>query len=176
MAARLKIATQALAVALVGALLALLIWKVSHGSGRKAKLHAPAPNFTLSRLDRPGKLTLATFRGRAVVLNFWASWCDPCKAEAPELEKAWQKWRGRGVSVIGVDAQDFKGDARKFMRRHGITYPVVHDGSGATIGPYGLTGFPETFFVDKRGRIVKHVDGQVSAATLARGIGEALRS
>lgn len=173
---RLKIAGQVLAVALVAALLALLIWKVSQGSGKRAALHKPAPGFTFSRLDRPGRLSLASLRGRVVVLNFWASWCDPCKREAPALERAWRQWRGRGVTVLGIDAQDLSGDARRFMSKHRITYPVVQDGSGKTYGPYGLTGLPETFFVDRRGRIVKHVLGPVKRESLSSGIQEALRS
>src|SRR5581483_11409942 len=130
MPARLKHGLQAVTVAAVLGLLALLIWKVVHqdngvklGGGRTP----PAPQFTLSRLNGPGKLALAAYRGKVVVLNFWASWCVPCKSEAPRLEAAWQKYRSKGVVVLGVDAQDFSGDARKFVRHYGVTYPVVHD-------------------------------------------------
>ena len=124
---------QAVTVAVVAGLLGLLIWKVAHqdkgvklGGGRTP----PAPGFALARLDGPGKLELASLRGRVVVLNFWASWCAPCKSEAPRLEAAWQRYRRQGVIVLGVDGQDFSGDAKRFMRKHGITYPNVHDGPG----------------------------------------------
>jgi cytochrome c biogenesis protein CcmG/thiol:disulfide interchange protein DsbE len=173
MAARVKLGAQALAVAAVLALLALLIWRVAHGNGRTAT----PKNFTLSRLDRPGRLELASLRGKVVVLNFWASWCIPCKQEAQTLEAAWQRYRLRGVVVLGVDVNDFSGDARNFMRRYGITYPVVHDGSGSTVGPYGILAFPETRFVDRNGKFVgKHIYGAVTARSLATNIRAALRS
>jgi cytochrome c biogenesis protein CcmG, thiol:disulfide interchange protein DsbE len=181
MSARLKLGAQALAVALVAGLLALLIWKVTHGNGggvaRKVdRGHVvTAPNFVLSRLDRPGRLQLASFRGKAVVLNFWASWCYPCKKEAPALERAWRGGDGR-VVVLGVDVNDLSGDARKFMREHGVTYPIVHDNKNATSPKYGLTGLPETFFLDPRGRVVAHVAGQVTASQLRSGIDEALKA
>jgi cytochrome c biogenesis protein CcmG, thiol:disulfide interchange protein DsbE len=181
MAARLKFGAQALAVMLVLGLLALLLWKVTHqnGGGVATKLrhgkHVPAPDFNLSRLDRPGTLQLSSLRGKAVVLNFWASWCHPCKAEAPALEDAAKRWGGR-VVVLGVDLNDFKGDARTFMRRHGITYPIVHDNGNVTSPKYGLTGLPESFFVDRRGHVVAHVPGQVSKDDLRRGVEEALRA
>src|ERR671936_2865637 len=108
MTARLKLGAQALAIGLVLALLALLIWKlVNHNGGGvaskvdKGKI-VPAPDFTLNRLDRPGRLQLASLRGKAVVLNFWASWCFPCKQEAPALERAWREHDGR-IVVLGVD-------------------------------------------------------------------------
>jgi cytochrome c biogenesis protein CcmG/thiol:disulfide interchange protein DsbE len=160
MAGRAKLVAQGIAVAGVVALLGLLVWKVAfESSGGAAEQLArgetpPAPAFTLERLDSDGTLSLASLRGKAVVLNFWASWCIPCKDEAPLLEEAWQEHRDRGLVVLGVDAQDFKGDARKFMSRYGLTYPVVHDGKGSTLGRYGITGFPETFFVDRRGNLV----------------------
>ena len=159
MTARLKLGAQALSVALVLGLLALLVWKVTHQntSSVASKVDhghvASAPDFTLGRLDRPGDLQLASLRGKPVVLNFWASWCYPCKQEAPTLERAWKQHDGR-VVVLGVDVNDFSGDARKFMRKHGLTYPVVHDNRNATSPKYGLTGLPETFFVDPRGRVV----------------------
>jgi cytochrome c biogenesis protein CcmG/thiol:disulfide interchange protein DsbE len=181
MTARLKLSAQALAVALVLGLLALLIWKVSHqnGGGVASKIahgkKATAPDFTLSRLDRPGKLQLSSLRGKAVVLNFWASWCYPCKKEAPALEAAAKKWQGRAI-VVGVDINDFSSDARRFMRRHGITYPVAHDNHNVTAPKYGYLALPETFFVDLRGRVVGHVPGQVSAEDLRQGIENALRA
>jgi cytochrome c biogenesis protein CcmG/thiol:disulfide interchange protein DsbE len=160
MAGRAKVVAQGIAVAGVVTLLGLLVWKVAfEDTGGAAEQLArgetpPAPAFTLERLDTDGTLSLASLKGKAVVLNFWASWCIPCKDEAPLLEEAWREHRDRGLVVLGVDAQDFKGDARKFMARYGLTYPVVYDGKGSTLGRYGITGFPETFFVDRQGNLV----------------------
>jgi cytochrome c biogenesis protein CcmG/thiol:disulfide interchange protein DsbE len=181
MTARFKLGAQALAVGLVLALLALLIWKLvkDNGSGVAQKVDkgkiVAAPNFTLSRLDEPGRLQLASLRGKAVVLNFWASWCRPCNIEAPALQRAWRRHDGR-VVVLGVDVNDFSGSARKFMRKHRVTYPVVHDNQDVTSPKYGLTGLPETFFVNRRGLVVAHVTGQVSASELRDGIEKALRA
>jgi cytochrome c biogenesis protein CcmG, thiol:disulfide interchange protein DsbE len=175
MATRLKLGAQVLAVALVAGLFALLIWKVAQGSQKEAAAGKAAPDFTLGRLDRTGELRLSSLRGKAVVLNFWASWCDPCKKEAPALQAAAKRW-GKQVVVLGVDVNDFRGDARGFMRKYGLTYPVVHDNENVTSPKYGLTGLPETFFLDRRGRVVRHVPGEVRAAELTSGVEEALRA
>jgi cytochrome c biogenesis protein CcmG/thiol:disulfide interchange protein DsbE len=170
----LKLTAQALALGLVAALLALLGWRLTHSGHRLTK--GPAPGFSLPRLDGDGSVQLASFRGKAVVLNFWASWCVPCKQEAPDLQAAWQRWRSRGVVFVGVDSQDFYGDARKFGKQFELTYPLVHDGSGQVKGAYGVTGFPETFFVDRRGRIVGNHVGPVSTESLDAQIRAALSS
>jgi len=171
-----------LTVAVVAGLLGLLIWKVVHQTkGAAAELAQgktpPAPHFDLGRLDVHGKLSLASLRGKVVVLNFWASWCSPCKSEAPRLEAAWRRWRAQGVVVVGVDAQDFSGDARRFMRRYKLTYPNVHDGPGTVLPKYGVTGFPETYFVARSGKLVgERVQGEISRKRLAAGIQRALES
>ena len=174
-AARLKLGAQALAVGLVALLLALLVWKLAKGSGKEAAIGKSAPNFTLKRIDEPGTLQLASLRGKVVVLNFWASWCYPCKQEAPTLSAAAKHWPGR-VVVLGVDVNDFAGDARKFIRHHNLTYPVVHDNKNVTEPKYGVALLPETFFVDRNGRVVGHVAGQVTESDLRTGIEKALKA
>ncbi len=173
MAARAKLTGQLLAVALVAALLGLLIWKVAHGSGKTAQ----PKNFTLARLDRPGKLELASLRGKVVVLNFWASWCVPCKQEAPAIERIWKEYRSKGVVVVGVDTADASDDARAFMRRYKLTYPIVRSIGYSLWAPYGLTGVPETRVVDRSGRYARtQFQGATTARELRRSIEEALRA
>lgn len=141
-----------------------------------------APNATLPVLleaDGIGpvgeEVSLDSLRGKIVVLNFWASWCEPCKEEAPMLEAAWKRHRERGLVVLGVNAQDFEDDARDFVDRYGLTYPVVHDGPGSSLGRYGLTGFPETWWVDRAGRLVAYVQGEFTQEQLDANIEKALR-
>jgi len=159
MQGRLKLAGQVVAVALVAALFALLVWKVARqDEGAADKLGRgqtpPAPSFRLERLDQPGKLSLGGFRGRPVVINFWASWCDPCEDEAPVLEQVWERYRSRGLVVVGIDANDLKGAARSFARKNRMSYPIGHDGPGRTLTDYGVAAFPETFFVARNGKLV----------------------
>jgi cytochrome c biogenesis protein CcmG, thiol:disulfide interchange protein DsbE len=184
MARRGKIVLQAAAVLVVGLLVALLTWQVvrtDQGRNLGAKVNKGerpvAPAFTLDRLDGRGKLSLASLRGKAVVLNFWASWCVPCKEESPRLQSFWEANRGKGVVVVGIDAQDFDFDANRFVNRYKLTYPILRDKHGSTLGHYGISGFPETWFVDRRGRLVgKHVEGPVSDDDLERYVRLALQS
>ena len=173
---------QALAVAVVLGLLGLLVWDLAHSSGGKiaravdAGKTIKAPAFSRPRIDKAGTLTLASLRGKVVVMNFWASWCIPCKGESPILQAGSKRWASKGVVFVGVNEQDLRGPARAFMKRYGITYPVITD-NGPLIGHYGVTGFPETFFVDRRGRVVPpHVTGVVTRASLDQAIRRALRT
>lgn len=118
----------------------------------------PAAPFTLTTFDGP-PLSLDALRGRVVVLNFWASWCYPaCYEEAPALERNWRAYRDRGVTVVGIDIQDTPDKAQKFIADFGLTFPNAPDRSGKVSIDYGVYGVPETFFIDRRGRIrAKHV-------------------
>jgi cytochrome c biogenesis protein CcmG, thiol:disulfide interchange protein DsbE len=178
---------QALALIGVAALLGLLVWKVAFGreGGAADELaqgkQVEAPAFTLDRLDADGKLAIAALKGKAVVVNFWASWCIPCRDEAPVLQQTYERYRDRGLVVLGVDVNDFRQDARRFMERYGVTYPVVYDGKGSTVGKWGVTGFPETFFVGRSGRLVGErisgpVDIERNREAYERGVALALGS
>ena len=155
MPARLKLGAQALAVAGVAALLTVLVWRLTHRTP-PPKVGARAPAFDLARLDGKGKVSLASLRGKTVVLNFWASWCDPCKREAPALEKLWQDYRGKGVVVLGVDTgPDAKSDGRRFAAAHRLTYPIVFDPNAlVAANSYDVAGLPVTYVLDRQGRVV----------------------
>ncbi|MFL5960573.1 MAG: TlpA family protein disulfide reductase [Gaiellaceae bacterium] len=151
----LKLGAQALAVAGVGFLATLLVWKLTHQTP-PPKVGAPAPAFSLRRLSGEGDLSLASFRGKTVVLNFFASWCGPCKREAPVLEHLWRDDRASRLVVLGVDTgPDAASDGRRFVKAHGITYPVVFDpDAGVASNRYALPGLPVTYVVNPQGRIV----------------------
>jgi cytochrome c biogenesis protein CcmG/thiol:disulfide interchange protein DsbE len=150
---RLKLAAQAVAAAGVGLLAALLIWSLTHQTP-PPKVGGRAPAFSLRRLSGGGDLSLASFRGKTVVLNFFASWCDPCKREAPALEKVWRQYRGRGVVVLGIDTNDAASDGRHFLAAHEITYPVVGGAGFGLASRYGVPDLPATFVLNSTGRIV----------------------
>jgi cytochrome c biogenesis protein CcmG, thiol:disulfide interchange protein DsbE len=178
---RLRLGAQVAAVGVVAALLGLLLWKVVKGddnavTGSLAKGElVTAPAWDLALLGGEENLTLESLRGKAVVLNFWASWCGPCKDETPLLQKSWLRWESKDVVFVGMNVKDFRGDARSFVRRFGVTYPNVYDGKGSTVGRYGVTGFPETYFIDARGRVVYRIAGPVAdAEELDDGIRRAL--
>ena len=172
-----------LAVAVVLALLGLLVWDVAHTSGSKVAKQVDqgkvvqAPKLVLPYHDRDGTFDLASYRGKVVVVNFWASWCLGCKKEAGVLDAAARRWRSRGVVFVGVDVQDFRRAASRFLDRHDVGYTILRDGPGSTLGKWGVTGLPETFFVDRRGRVVPpHVLAAATREQIDEGIRRALRS
>lgn len=183
-------ALKAVAVAAVVGILALLIWATlaaSRGQNFVGKIAAgkrpPAPAFDLSVLwpDTKtwprslvpaiggDKLSLGQLRGHPVVLNFWASWCIPCREEAPILRAGALRHRGQ-VVFVGIDVQDLTGDGRAFAHKYGIDYVSLRDNGNSAYNAYGLTGVPETYYIDSRGRAVAHAIGVVSTATLEQGI------
>ena len=176
-------AVRAVAVASVLALLGLLVWDLVHQNGPgvaatvdKGKA-VPAPELDLPRLNGEGNLTLASLRGKVVVVNFWQSSCYPCKLEARDVVAASRAWAGKEVVFLGVDAQDLKSSAHAYMKKYEITYPNVRDALGKTWPKWGVTGVPETFFIDRRGRVVPpHITGQASREQIDAGIRRALQS
>jgi cytochrome c biogenesis protein CcmG, thiol:disulfide interchange protein DsbE len=170
-------------VACVLGLLGLLVWDVTHGNGPgvaqkvdKGRKVA-APHLDLPRLDTSGRLSLASLRGKVVVVNFWESYCVPCKEEARRIADAARSFQDEGVVFVGVNAFDTKRAARAYLARYGVEYPNIRDGVGTTFGRWGVTGVPETFFIDRRGRVVPpHITGPASRADLEAGIRLAQKS
>jgi cytochrome c biogenesis protein CcmG/thiol:disulfide interchange protein DsbE len=142
----------------------------------------PAPDFTLAVLSAKAgpaslsKIHLASLEGKPIILNFWASWCDPCKHEAPLLEANWLVLQSRGMLLLGVDFQDTQSNALNFLHTYEITYPNVADSTGSTAIAYGLTGVPETFFLNHQGIIVSKVIGEITEQTLQSNLRLLMRS
>ena len=175
-----------MAVAVVVGLLGLLVWSLVRSSegGRFVKSteqgkKPPPPAFTLPVLWdhsetwpaslrprlRDGELSLSELRGHVAVINFWASWCYPCKQEARAFTAAAKRFQGR-IAFVGIDVQDLKSAARGFLRHYKVNYVSLRDGTDKTYTAYGLTGVPETYLIDRRGRTIEHAVGRLSAKDL----------
>ena len=167
------------AVLAAAALVGLLVYGVAQKSTNRtldqavAKGSAPAaPDRALPVLDGEGQRTLASFRGKPVVLNFWASWCTPCRQEAPLLEKAQKRLAAHGGTVVGITFRDTTPDARAFVRRYGLTYPSLRDVDGKLAEDYGTRALPETFVIDRSGRVRAISRGVVSQRFLDSALTE----
>jgi cytochrome c biogenesis protein CcmG/thiol:disulfide interchange protein DsbE len=130
----------------------------------------PAPASAMPRLEGGGEGSLAEYRGRWVLVNFWASWCVPCKQEAPALERFQHQHGGPDFTVLGIDSRDLSGDGRDFVKRYGLSYPQLRDGNGEAAHEFGTTGVPENFLVDPRGKIRLLVRGPVTPDYLREAV------
>ena len=130
----------------------------------------PAPSFDLERLEGGGRLRLDDYRGKVVILNFWASWCIPCKQENPALVTVWERYRTSDVVLIGVLYQDSVVAGRDYTARMGNAWPTGVDEDGRTALAYGVFGIPETFFIAPDGRIAGRHIGPIDVDTLTTGI------
>ncbi|HET9676305.1 MAG TPA: TlpA disulfide reductase family protein [Solirubrobacterales bacterium] len=155
-----------IAVLAVVAVVGLLVFGlVSKGSSRLAP-GDPAPKGSLPRLEGGGDGSLAEYKGQWVLVNIWASWCGPCRQEAPTLEKFQRQHGGPGFTVLGIDSRDLSGDGREFVKRYGLSYPQLRDGDGGAAHDFGTTGVPENFLVDPKGKVRLLVRGPVDEAYL----------
>ena len=151
---------------LAGAAAALLLT----GGVVAGVMNTPAPDFTL-KSHSGQNLKLSEHRGEVVLINFWASWCQPCRAEAPLLESFQQQNAGRPFTVLGIDLDDSTEDAQAFVSRYGLSYPQLRDGDGRDRrDAYGMTGFPESFLVNPQGKLALIRRGPVDAAYLDRSV------
>ena len=176
----LRLGAQGLSVVLVVGLLALLVWKVSHQVGNSTVAgdlrdgkQPHTPSFTLPRLDG-GALASSELEGKAQVVNFWASWCIPCEEEAAVLDQGSRAYKDRAVFIV-VNVQDTEPLARDFMRRFGVTYPNGRDATGAIAVEYGMSGVPETYFVDRDGHLSRTWQGALDEARLRSFLDELLK-
>jgi cytochrome c biogenesis protein CcmG/thiol:disulfide interchange protein DsbE len=161
----------------VAALIGLLVYGVrAAGPGHTiddaiARGQRPAaPAITLPRLEGGATAALADYRGTVVVLNYWASWCTPCRQESPLLERWHKRISARRGTVLGVDSLDVTADALAFIRGFRLTYPMLRDRDGDTQKRFGVTGYPETLILDRHGRISALQRGPVDDAFLRRTV------
>jgi thiol-disulfide isomerase/thioredoxin len=136
------------AVAFVGLLAFGLIAK----GGSEIEIGKPAPDAPVERLDGSGESSLADHRGEWVLLNFWASWCDPCRDEAPAIERFSREHEGE-IVVVGMDTEDLSGDALDFAEEYDLTYELLHDGDGERKDAFGIFALPESFLIDPEGNL-----------------------
>lgn len=158
-----------IAVAGVLVIVALLGFGLSSKGGNAIAVGQQAPDGSLQRLGSSGNARISDYRGHWTLVNFWASWCAPCRSEAPLLERFWREHAGQGTIVLGVNLDDNTDDATAFIHRYGLTYPQLRSPDGSKWRDrYGMTGFPESFLIDPQGHLAVIRRGPVDQAILAR--------
>ena len=166
----------------VAALLGLLAYGVASQESDRSIEEAvergerePAPDISLPPLGGGAERSLSDWRGQVVVLNYWASWCEPCREESPLLERWHQRISKRGGTVLGIDVLDVTSDAQDFVERYGMTYPQLRDKDGSTQEEFGVIAYPETFVLDRQGRIVATRRGPVDDEFMRANVNPLLR-
>jgi cytochrome c biogenesis protein CcmG/thiol:disulfide interchange protein DsbE len=180
-----RFAVPSIATVVILALVALLIYGVASKDSSSSALdtavqrgqHPTAPGATraLAALHGGGELRLADYRGKVVVLNFWASWCDPCTHEAPLLQRTQRRLGARGT-VLGATYNDVPGESISFEREHRVTYPSGRDVGLKLAQDYNTHALPETFVIDRAGKVVAISRGEVSERFLRNAVQKALAS
>jgi thiol-disulfide isomerase/thioredoxin len=166
-----------LAVVGVTAAVGLLAYGLLSKGGASIAVGDPAPDKQLSRLGTEGTGDIADYRGHWVLVNFWASWCAPCRSEAPALEGFQKEHAAQGFTVLGINLDDNSDDAMAFVRRYGLTYPQLRDGDGSDRrDAYGMTGFPESFLVDPAGKLALIRRGAVDEGYLTDQVAPLIQS
>ncbi|HET9198493.1 MAG TPA: TlpA disulfide reductase family protein [Solirubrobacterales bacterium] len=150
-----------IAVLGVLAVVGLLVFGLASKGSSRLQAGDAVPTASLPQLEGGGTESLADYRGKWVLVNFWASWCLPCRAEAPALEELQRRHGGPRFTVVGIDTQDLSDDGRAFAERYGLSYPQLHDGEGDAADGFGTTGVPENFLVDPTGKVRLAVPGPV---------------
>ena len=164
-----------LVIAGVVGLIALLAYGVASENTDTQVTGDLAPDISLPPLEGGEERSLSDFRGEVVVLNYWASWCDPCRRESPLLERWHQKISKRNATVLGVDVLDVTSDAQDFIAKYDLTYPHLRDKDGSTLDDLGITGYPETFVIDRAGRIAASQKGEVDDDFMRANVAPLLR-
>jgi cytochrome c biogenesis protein CcmG/thiol:disulfide interchange protein DsbE len=159
-----------LATLAVLAVIGLLGFGLLSKGEAKIAIGDPAPDRVLPVLGAPGQGSIAEYRGRWVLVNLWASWCVPCRQEAPDLDRFAQRYRERGVSVLGINVQDNSDDALAFLRDHDVAYRQLRSVGDERSAAFGSTGVPENFFVDPRGRLALIWRGPVDQRFLEENV------
>ncbi|HEX5984468.1 MAG TPA: TlpA disulfide reductase family protein [Solirubrobacterales bacterium] len=142
-----------IAVLAVLAFVGLLTYGLVSKGTSNLELGDPAPDGPMPRLEGGGTASLADYRGRWVLVNFWASWCPPCRDEAPALEQFQRQHAGPRFTILGIASRDLSSDGLAFVREYGLTYPQLRDGDGSAADDYGTTGLPESFLIDPQGKV-----------------------
>ncbi len=159
-----------IAVLGVLAVVGLLVFGLAVKGSSGLEVGEPVPTAAMPELEGDGSRSLADYRGRWVLVNFWASWCPPCRAEAPALEKFQRQHGGPKFVVLGIDTRDLSEDGRDFVRKYGLSYPQLRDGDGDVSDDFGTTGLPESFLVDPAGRLRLHAPGAVDDEYLSEQV------